>query len=289
MNGLLFPGQGSQAVGMGKELYNGLGSAGKLLDEANDILGYDLKKLMFEGPQEQLTDTRYAQPAIYTCSAMYLEKAKADGLDYGYAAGHSLGEYNALLAGGVFTFDTGLRLVSRRGAAMGRMNGKGTMAAVMGLSEEELSAYMLPGVVMANLNSRMQIVISGEKTAVDDIGRKLEGREGVKFKELRVSAAFHSPQMEEAAKEMGDLIEKTVFRVPCCYVVSNVSGRPTMDLGEIKENLVAQITGQVRWYDTVMAMKTAGVSAFYEVGYGDVLKKLNKTITFRPKCAGIEI
>lgn len=289
MNGLLFPGQGSQTVGMGKELYNSLDSARKLLDGANDILGYDLKKLMFEGPQEQLTDTRYAQPAIYVCSAMYFEKAKADGLDYGYVAGHSLGEYNALLAAGVFSFDTGLRLVSRRGAAMGRMNGKGAMAAVMGLSEEELSAYMLPGVVMANLNSRMQIVVSGVKTAVDDIGKKLESRESVKFKKLRVSAAFHSPQMEEAAKEMGDLIEKTVFQVPSCYVVSNVSGRPTMDLSEIKANLTAQITGQVRWYDTVMAMKAAGVSAFYEVGYGDVLKKLNKTITFRPKCAGIEI
>ena len=138
MNGLIFPGQGSQIVGMGKELYEKLPNAAVLPDRANQVLGYDLKKLMFEGAQEQLTDTRYAQPAIYTCSAMYLEKIKSDGLLYDYVAGHSLGEYDALLAAGVFNFETGLKLVSARGEAMSQMNGKGTMAAVMGLKEEKL-------------------------------------------------------------------------------------------------------------------------------------------------------
>lgn len=289
MNGLLFPGQGSQTIGMGKELYYKFSRAKQILEEANDILGYDLKKLMFEGPQEQLTDTKYAQPAIYTCSAMYLEKVKADGLEYNYVAGHSLGEYNALLAADIFSFTGGLKLIAQRGEAMSRMNGKGIMAAVMGLNEEELTPFMVPGVVMANLNTKTQIVISGEEASINAIGEKLAANKTVKFKKLQVSAAFHSPQMKEASEIMKKVIENTKFSIPSCNVISNVTGKPTKNLAEIKENLMAQITGQVRWYDTIMAMKEAGVSMLYEVGNGDVLKKLNKAITFRPKCIGIEL
>lgn len=289
MNGLLFPGQGSQTVGMGKELYENLPAAKKLLDKADEILGYSLKDLMFNGPAEQLTDTKYAQPAIYTCAAMYLEKVKADGLDYDYVAGHSLGEYDALLAAGVFDFETGLQLVAKRGEAMAAQNGEGTMAAVMGLNEEELAPLMVPNVVMANLNSKTQIVISGTEAAVDAVGEKLSDREDIKFKKLRVSAAFHSPQMAEAAEVMKSVIENAEMKAPKCYVISNVTGKPTMDLAEIKANLISQITGQVRWCDTILAMKEAGVGMLYEVGYGDVLKKMNKTITFRPKCVGVEI
>ncbi len=289
MNGLLFPGQGSQTVGMGLELYNALPSARVLLDKADTILGYSLKDLMFNGPAEQLTDTKYAQPAIYTCSAMYLEKIKELGIDYNYVEGHSLGEYDALLAANVFDFETGLRLVAARGEAMSKMNGQGTMAAVMGLSEDELATFMVPGAVMANLNSKTQIVISGTEEAVDAVGEKLSDREDIKFKRLRVSAAFHSPQMEEAAKTMKGIIETAEMRAPNCSVISNVTGKPTMDLAEIKANLISQITGQVRWCDTILAMKEAGVTMLYEVGYGDVLKKMNKTITFRPKCVGVEI
>lgn len=289
MNGLLFPGQGSQAIGMGKVLYDALPAARDLLDKANEILGYNLKDLIFIGPQEQLTDTRYAQPAIYTVSAMYLEKAKAYGLSYDYVAGHSLGEYDALLAAGIYDFETGLKLVASRGEAMGKMNGKGTMAAVMGLSEDELAEYLVTDVVMANLNSKTQIVISGTEEAVETVGEKLNSREDVKFKKLRVSAAFHSPQMTEAADTMRSIIENAEMNEPKCKVISNVTGKPTMNLVEIKANLIAQITGQVRWCDTILAMKAAGVDTLYEVGYGDVLKKLNKTITFRPKCVGLEI
>ena len=291
MNGLLFPGQGSQAVGMGKELYEKLPAAARLLDKANDVLGYDLRTIIFNGPQETLTDTKYAQPAIYTCSAMYLEKFKADGLDYDYTAGHSLGEYDALLAANVFDFETGLKLVAARGLAMSKMNGKGSMAAVMGLSEAELASVLelVPDAVMANINSKTQIVISGTEEAVNAVGVKIAARDDVKFTKLRVSAAFHSPQMRDAADEMKFMIEAANFNAPACYVVSNVTGKPTMNLAEIKANLISQITGQVRWADTILAMKEAGVTMLYEVGYGDVLKKLNKTITFRPKCVGVEI
>lgn len=289
MNGLLFPGQGSQTVGMGKELYNNLPAAAKILNKASELLGYDLKELLFNGPQEKLTDTRYAQPAIFTVSSMYLEKAKADGLSYNYVAGHSLGEYNALLAAGMYSFETGLKLVAARGEAMSKMNGKGSMAAIMGLSEVELAEYMISGAVMANLNSKTQIVISGTEEAVDSIAQKLSNREDIKVKVLRVSAAFHSPQMAEAAETMKSIIETADMSSPQCYVIPNVTGKPTLDLAEIKTNLIAQITGQVRWCDTILAMKEAGVTTLYEVGYGDVLKKMNKTITFRPKCVGIEI
>lgn len=289
MNALLFPGQGSQAVGMGMEICRALPAAGELLKTANRILGYDLRELMFEGPLEKLTDTRFAQPAIYTCSAMYWEKIRTDGLDYSYVAGHSLGEYDALLAAGVFDFETGLRLVKARGEAMSRMNGKGTMAAVMGLDEASLTPLLPDGVVMANLNSRTQIVVSGDERGIDSLGEMLADREEIRFKKLRVSAAFHSPQMAEAAKEMESVIRSAPMSRPSCFVVSNVTGRPTKDLEEIRENLIRQITGQVRWCDSILAMKEAGVSLLYEVGYGDVLKKMNKTITFRPKCVGVEV
>ena len=289
INALLFPGQGSQEVGMGKELYEQLPQARAILDEACSIVGYDLKNLMFNGPIEKLTDTRYAQPAIYTCSAMYLEKAKQDGLEYSYVAGHSLGEYSALYAAGVFNFADGLRLVRRRGEAMSAENGKGTMAAVLGLEEKELRNYVeeTPGVVMANLNTKTQIVISGTKEGVDRIAVVLSDREDVKLRELNVSAAFHSPQMKAAAEVMEKEIEKVSFHEPQAYVVSNVTGKPTKNVDEIRRNLLLQITGQVRWYDSIMAMKDAGVEAFYEVGNGQVLRKMNRAITLQPKCFSI--
>lgn len=290
MNAFLFPGQGSQEVGMGKALYETIPTAKNILDKANTILGYDLKALMFNGPIEQLTDTQYAQPAIYTCSAMYLEKAKEEGIEYGYVAGHSLGEYSALYAAGVFSFEDGLRLVEKRGKAMASQNGKGTMAAVLGLTEEELEPYLSKDVAMANLNSKQQIVISGTIEGVEAVEEDLKGKieaEEIKFKRLTVSAAFHSPQMKEAAEIMKSEIDNSSMKEPSVYVVSNVTGKPTKDLAEIKSNLISQITGQVRWYESILNLKEAGINQFYEVGHGEVLKKMNKTITIRPRCISI--
>lgn len=288
MNAFLFPGQGSQEVGMGKDLYETLPAARELLDQAAEILGYDLKDLMFNGPADKLTDTRYAQSAIYVCSAMHLEKAKAEGITYAYAAGHSLGEYSALYAAGAFDFAAGLRLVDRRGRAMAAQNGKGTMAAVLGLTEEELRPYTeaRPDVVMANLNAKRQIVISGTEEAVAAVSEKLEA-DGASVRRLRVSAAFHSPQMSGAAEIMTPLIEGLALHPPRAFVVCNVTGKPTMDMVELKANLIAQITGQVRWYESVMNLAGVGVERFYECGHGKVLRSMNKAITLRPKCFSI--
>ena len=271
---------------MGRVLYETLPAAREILDRACETLGYDLKALMFDGPEEQLTDTRYAQPAIYTCSAMYLEKARAEGIDYAWCAGHSLGEYSALYAAGVFGFEEGLRLTDCRGRAMAAQNGKGTMAAVLGLSEEELQPYLVPGVVMANLNTKTQIVISGETAGVQAVSEVLAKQE-IRVVPLQVSAAFHSPQMSEAAEIMRKEIAAVPFRAPEAAVVSNVTGKAARDPEEIRENLVRQITGQVRWLDSIQGLIAAGAEQFYECGHGQVLRRMNKAIALRPKCLSL--
>ncbi len=290
MIGFLFPGQGSQKIGMGKDLYEQLPAAAAVLDRACECLGFDLKKLMWEGPEEDLNNTRYAQAAIYTCSMMALEKAKAAGMTPDFAAGHSLGEYSALAAAGVFSFEEGLQLVWKRGEAMSRQNGKGTMAAVIGVPEEELLKAVEPvrdRVVLANLNTPSQIVISGEGSGIDTVEEALSGREGVMVKRLAVSAAFHSPQMKEAAEIMTPILEKTEFRTPICPVVSNVTGKPSIDPAELKVNLIAQITGQVRWYDSILNMTQAGVETFYEIGNGRILRGMNRSIPGAAKCESL--
>ncbi len=286
----IFPGQGSQAPGMGRDLYESLSEARTILDNAADILDFDIKKMMFEGPEEVINDTQYSQPLIYTCNAMYLAKAASMGLSFDYAAGHSLGEYSALYASNVISFSEGLKLVRERGLAMSRQNGKGTMSAVVGLTEEVLAPYIEKTkgeAVIANYNTPTQLVISGTESAIALMERELSGRDSVIIKRLNVSAAFHSPQMKAAAEIFTPYIEKTEFNPPCCPVVSNVTALPTTDVDEIRNNLIRQIEGQVKWYDSILNMTSAGVDEFYEIGYGKVLRGMNRRISGAAKCLGI--
>ena len=290
IRGFLFPGQGFQEPGMGRDLYESVPEAGAKLDEAIDVLDFDIRSYMFEGPAEVISDTQYAQPIIYTCSAMYLEKAKKLGLTYDYVAGHSLGEYSALYAAGVFSFAEGLKLVRERGLAMSKQNGRGTMAAVMGLTEDELIPVIdktQGAVVIANLNTPKQLVVSGTVEGIEQVEGMLAGKEGVMVKRLNVSGAFHSPQMSDAAAIMTPLIEAVSFKEPVCKVVSNVTGRVAADTEEIRKNLIAQITGQVRWYDSILNMTGEGVEEFYEIGYGKVIRGLSRRIEGTPKCLAL--
>ncbi len=281
MNALLFPGQGSQQTGMGRLLYENLPAAGKLLDQANEILGYDLKTLMETGPAERLTETQYAQPAMYVCSAMYLEAVRAAEMDFKFVAGHSLGEYSAVYAAGVFSFEDGLRLVDRRGKAMAARNGQGGMTAVLGLKEEELTAYLIPGVVIANLNTENQLVLSGSLEELVAVENHLRANR-IRFIRLKVSAAFHSPQMAEAEAVMKRELERIRMNPPRAVVLSNVTGRETNDAEEIRSNLIRQTTGQVRWADTMRRLEKLGARRCYECGHGQTLRKLSGSLPYLP-------
>ena len=274
----LFPGQGSQKKGMGKALFD---EYQELVARADAVLGYSLKDLCLSDPQKQLNLTQYTQPVLYTINAMFYQDAiKKAGSDPDLTAGHSLGEYNALLAAGVFDFETGLQLVRRRGALMAEAR-DGGMAAIIGLNDDRVAELLkehgFDKVDMANYNSPTQLVISGPKDEILRGKPIFEGAGARMYAVLKVSAAFHSRYMEEAARTYAAFLDGFSFADPKIPVISNVTARPH-EPGKVKEMLVAQITRSVKWTESIRYLMGLGVTDYEEVGPGNVLKKLNKVI-----------
>lgn len=274
----IFPGQGAQFPGMAKELYDTNPTAREMLERANEILGFRITDIMFEGTPEELRETKVTQPAIFLHSVV-LAKCLPDFAP-DMVAGHSLGEFSALVAAGAMDFEEGLKLVSIRAQAMQKaceMN-PGTMAAVIRLSAdriEEICASTEEGIVVAaNYNCDDQIVISGEKAAVEAACIRLKEAGARRALVLPVGGAFHSPLMEPARAELAEGIEKAVFHTPICPVYQNVTALPATDPEEIKANLLAQLTSSVKWTQSVRNMIGDGADTFIELGPGQVLQGL---------------
>lgn len=284
MKAFVFPGQGAQFVGMGKDLYENNPVAKEMFDKANEILGFNITDLMFNGTDEDLRQTKVTQPAIFLHSVI-LAKTMGDDFNPDMVAGHSLGEFSALVAAGALSFEDGLRLVSARAQAMQKACEKtpSTMAAVLALPDarvEELCASVTEGVVVpANYNCPGQIVISGSIEGVDAACAKMLEAGAKRALKLKVGGAFHSPLMEPARAELADAIAHTDFHAPKCPVYQNVNAEPQTDPETIKKNLIAQLTAPVRWTQTIQNMIAAGADTFVEVGPGAVLQGLVKKIS----------
>ena len=278
MKAFVFPGQGAQFVGMGKDLYENNPVAKEMFDKANEILGFNITDLMFNGTDEDLRQTKVTQPAIFLHSVI-LAKTMGDDFNPDMVAGHSLGEFSALVAAGALSFEDGLRLVSARAQAMQKACEKtpSTMAAVLALPDakvEELCASVTEGVVVnANYNCPGQIVISGSIEGVDAACAKMLEAGAKRALKLKVGGAFHSPLMEPARAELADAIAHTDFHAPKCPVYQNVNAEPQTDPETIKKNLIAQLTAPVRWTQTIQNMIAAGADTFVEVGPGAVLQE----------------
>ena len=282
MKAFVFPGQGAQFVGMGKDLYENNPVAREMFEQANEILGFRITDLMFEGTDEDLRQTRVTQPAIFLHSVI-LAKTLGDDFNPDMTAGHSLGEFSALVASGAMNFADGLRLVSARAMAMQKACEikPSTMAAVLGLDDEVVENVCkdIDGVVVcANYNSPGQIVISGEIEAIKAASEKLSAAGARRVLPLKVGGAFHSPLMEPARAELAEAIAKTEIKEPICPVYQNVDALPHTDPAEIKANLIAQLTAPVRWTQTVRNMVKDGATEFVELGPGKVLQGLVKKI-----------
>jgi len=282
MKAYVFPGQGAQFVGMGKDLYESSPLAKELFEKANDILGFRITDLMFEGEAEDLKQTNVTQPAVFlhsVISALVLgDEFKPD-----MVAGHSLGEFSALVAAKALSFEDGLKLVSARAQAMQKAceMQPGTMAAVLGLSDEKVETVLqtVSGVVVAaNYNCPGQLVISGSVDAVDTACEKMKEAGAKRALRLPVGGAFHSPLMEPARVELEAAIRATTFHTPVCPVYQNVDAKPHTEAEEIKANSIAQLTGAVRWTQSVEQMITDGADYFKELGPGAVLQGLVKKI-----------
>ncbi|MGM9844511.1 MAG: ACP S-malonyltransferase [Muribaculaceae bacterium] len=290
MKAFVFPGQGAQFVGMGKDLYDNNAVAHEMFEKANDILGFRITDLMFAGTDEDLRQTRVTQPAIFLHSVI-LAKTLGEEFKPDMTAGHSLGEFSALVAAGALNFEDGLRLVSARAMAMQKACElkPSTMAAVLGLADEvveNVCAEVEGVVVCANYNSPGQIVISGEVEAVAAASEKLAAAGARRVVPLKVGGAFHSPCMEPARAELAEAIAATEIHEPVCPVFQNVDAQPHTDPAEIKANLIAQLTAPVRWTQSVRNMVAAGATEFVELGPGKVLQGLVKKIDGNMEVSG---
>ncbi len=282
MNAYIFPGQGAQFSGMGLDLYEKSPLAQELFEKANDILGFHITDIMFEGSAEDLKETKVTQPAIFLHSVI-LAKTLGNTFKPDMVAGHSLGEFSALVAAGALTFEDGLKLVSQRAQAMQKACElqPSTMAAVLGLEDaivEETCATIDGIVVAANYNCPGQLVISGDVEAINKACEALKEAGARRALVLPVGGAFHSPLMEPAREELAAAIENTTFSTPHCPIYQNVTATAITDENEIKANLISQLTAPVRWTQSVKQMIADGATHFTEVGPGKVLQGLVKKI-----------
>jgi [acyl-carrier-protein] S-malonyltransferase len=282
MKAYVFPGQGAQFIGMGKDLYENSPLAKDMFEHANTLLGFRITDLMFSGTDEDLKQTKVTQPAIFLHSTI-LATVLGNNFQADMVAGHSLGEFSALVANKTLSFDDGLILVSKRAMAMQKACEKtpSTMAAILGLDDkivEEVCASVSEVVVPANYNSPGQIVISGSNEGIDKAIVLLQEKGAKRAIKLAVGGAFHSPLMEPARVELEEAIKNTTFNKPFCPVFQNVSGQSSIDPSVIKSNLVSQLTSPVRWTQSVLNMISAGATNFVEVGPGCVLSGLIKKI-----------
>ncbi|RUT72904.1 ACP S-malonyltransferase [Ancylomarina longa] len=291
MKAYVFPGQGAQFVGMGKDLYENSKLAKELFEKANDILGFRITDLMFEGVDEDLRQTKVTQPAIFLHSVI-LAKTLGDDFKPEMVAGHSLGEFSALVANGTLTFEDGLRLVSQRALAMQKAceMEESTMAAIIGLDDdtvvkvcEEIDEIVVP----ANFNCPGQLVISGSMKGIEIACEKLKEVGAKRALPLKVGGAFHSPLMEPARIELEAAIKNTTFSTPICPVYQNVNAKPISDPAEIQKNLVAQLTAPVRFTQTLENMIADGATLFTEVGPGKVIQGLVKKVDRKMETAGV--
>ncbi len=294
MTAYVFPGQGAQFSGMGKELYESSATAKALFEKANSILGFDISKVMFKGTDEELKQTNVTQPAVFLHSVILALTASDFKPDM--VAGHSLGEFSALVAAGALSFEDGLKLVSKRAAAMQKacQSTPSTMAAVLNLPDEkveeicaEVSQRLGEVVVAANYNCPGQLVISGTLAAINEACEKMKEAGAKRALVLPVGGAFHSPLMEPARQELADAIAGTIFKSPVCPIYQNVSTQGTTDIEIIKANLILQLTAPVKWTQSVQNMVSAGANIFIESGPGKVLQGLVKKISPEVETASI--